>query len=332
MNLFRRIITSKYIKIIGDAIEGFGRDRVGKLSSSLAYTTIFSLAPMLVLIIIIAGTFYEKSAVEGKVFEDLKDFIGSDMASFIQNLILKISGQKSTTKLATIISSVILIVVATGLFVEIQDSMNLIWGVRPKKNKGLLKMIFSRLISFLSIILFGIFLVLILFLGTIFNFLSSKLVEFFPEFPLDIVTWVNTGFLFVSMSIFFALIYKLLPDVYIKWRDVKWPSIITSILFLIGKWIISLYISKNNTVSLYGAAGSVVILMLWIYFSAMIFYFGAELVRAVSEFRGRKIRPNQYSELDEKRLLQELKVEHYALIEKINDLQKEYAENEEDES
>lgn len=325
MNFIQKISSLKLIKILSDAIDGFTRDRVVKLSGSLAYTTIFSLAPMLVLIIIIGGTIYEKSAVEGKVLEDLKDFVGSDMATFIQNLILKITLQKSSTTFATIVSSIVLTVVATGLFVEIQDSMNLIWGVRPKKKKGLLKMIFSRLVSFISIIVFGLLLVILLFLGTVFNFLSDQLLELIPDFPIVLVQWLNTLILFITMSGLFMMIYKLLPDVYVNWSDVFWPSIVTSILFLISKWVISLYISNNNTVSLYGAAGSVVVLMLWIYFSAMIFYFGAELVRAVSEFRGRSIRPNQYSELDEKRLLEELQIKHVALHEKIEELQQQYS-------
>src|SRR5690606_15283577 len=131
----------------------------------------------------------------------------------------------------------------------------------------------------------------------------------------------------VAMSCFFMMIYKLLPDVFVNWKDVFWPSIVTSILFLISKWGINIYISKNNTVSLYGAAGSVVILMLWIYFSAMIFYFGAELVRAVSEFKGRHIRPNQYSELDEKRMLERLQLEHDALNKKMTEMQKKLENN-----
>lgn len=305
----------KYFVIVKNAINGFGNDRIHKLSASLAYTTIFSLAPMLVLVILIGSILAEKSAIEGRVISELSAFIGENMARFVENLVLQISFKKSSTTIATVVSSSVLIIVATGLFVEIQDSLNIIWGVRPKKNKGFIKLLISRLISFLGIVIFGIFLAIMIMANTVFNALSSKFLELIPWLPVDTITWLNTLFLLVFMSLFFAMLFKLLPDVNIKWKDVWGGSIITTIFFLFSKWLISMYISRNTTVSLYGAAGSVVVLMLWIYCSAFIFYFGAEYIRAVAEYKKRIIKPKQYAELAEKRMIEVLEEKHKNLLE-----------------
>lgn len=302
------------MQILGNAFSGFGDDKIHKLSASLAYTTIFSLAPMLVLVILTGSLLAEKSAIEGRVIADLSAFIGENMARFIENLILQISFKKDSTTLATIISSVLLVVLATGLFVEVQDSLNIIWGVKPRKNKGFIKLLSARLISFVGIIVFGLFLSLMIILNTIFNALSKEFLELFPWLPMDLIAWANTAFFLVFMTLFFAMLYKLLPDVTIKWRDVWGGAFLTTVLFLISKWLISLYISRNTTVSLYGAAGSVVILMLWIYCSAFIFYFGAEFIRAVAEYKGRVIKPKAYAELAEKRLIHILKQQHHQLV------------------
>lgn len=310
---WRRFSQLKYMQILGNALNGFGDDKIHKLSASLAYTTIFSLAPMLVLIILAGSLLAEKSAIEGRVIADLGAFIGENMARFIENLILQISFKKDTTTIATVVSSVLLIVLATGLFVEIQDSLNMIWGVRPKRKKGFIKLLSARLISFVGIIIFGLILALMIMLNTIFNVLSKELVALIPLLPVDTIAWLNTAFLLVFMTLFFGMLYKLLPDVTIKWKDVWGGALITTILFLISKWLISMFISRNTTVSIYGAASSVVILMLWIYCSAFIFYFGAEFIRAVAEYKGRIIKPKIYAELAEKRLIQVLRDKYRAL-------------------
>lgn len=303
----------KYVIIARNAFEGLGRNKTHKLSASLSYTAIFSIAPMLLLVILTAGILAEQSAIEGKVFAELNTFIGESNAALIQNLILKISFQKSNTTLATIISTIVLVIIATGLFVEVQDSLNFIWGVRPKEKKGVIKLLMSRLVSFIGIVIFGIFMAVMLLFNTLFVALSNEIIELLPWLPVGTIYWVNTAFLLVFMTLFFALLFKWLPDVNIKWKDVWGGSFITVILFLFSKWLISLYISRNTTVGLYGAAGSVVILMLWIYCSAFIFYFGAELIRAVAEYKGRLIVPKQYAELAEKRLLSDLEAKYLDL-------------------
>lgn len=322
-------IKSKYKFIFKETINGFGNDRVHKLSASMAYTTIFSIAPMLLLIIIIGGTFYGNDALKGKVFEDLKDIIGADTASYIQELILKINFQQGT-RFATVVSSIVLLIAATGLFVEIQDSLNMIWGVRPKKKKGVLKFLLARLVSFITIILFGIFLVLILIINTVLIAVSSKILDLLPDLNMNAINWINTIFFFFAMSLFFAMIYKWLPDVAIKWKDVWQGSFLTALLFVISKWGITLYISNNNTVSLYGAAGSVIILLLWIYLSAFIFYFGAEFIHATAKYKEREINPTKYAEHSDKLLYRKLKEKHDSLEQDFLELKQKIENSEPD--
>lgn len=306
---WQRFTQYKYIVIFNNAIQGIGNDKLHKLSAALAYTTIFSIAPLMLLVILIGSSLAEKSAIEGRVFSELSAFIGEGLAQFIQNLILQISFQKNNTTIATFVSSFVLMIIASGIFVEVQDSLNFIWGVRPKRKKGIIKLILSRLVSFLSIIAFGVFLAVMILVNTVFIALSNHLLEWFPWIPIDTISWLNTLFLLLFMTLFFAMIFKWLPDVSIKWRDIWGGAILTTLLFLFSKWLISIYVKNNTTVSLYGAAGSVVILMLWIYCTAFIFYFGAEYIRSVAEYKGRQIKPNQYAELSEKRLLEAMKKE-----------------------
>jgi len=302
-------ITNKYWGILLDAGNGFLEDKGMKLSSALAYSTIFSLPPMLLLIIIISGAVYGQDAVQGRIFIELNQIIDSGTAMQIQEAIKGLQSQKNST-LATIIGSIALVIGATGIFVEIQDSLNMIWGVRPKAKKGFIKLLLNRVMSFSMIIGLGFLLIVSLVVNTILLALSKHLLEMFPDLPINIISFINTAVIFLVISFLFSVIFKMLPDVRIRWKQV-WPgSFVTSALFLLGKFLIGIYISNTNTVSLYGAASSIIVLLLWIYFSAAILYFGAEFTRAYIERHGQKIVPSAYAEYSDKRLLKYLKEEH----------------------
>lgn len=302
-------ITNKYWGILVDAATGFAEDKGMKLSSALAYSTIFSLPPMLLLVIIFGGAFYGQDAIQGKIFMELKDIVGSNTALQVQEVIKGLQSQKNS-RLATIIGSVALVIGATGIFVEIQDSLNMIWGVRPKAKKGFIKLLLNRVMSFSMIIGLGFLLIVSLVVNTLLLAMSSYLLRLLPELPINILSLINTAVIFFVISFLFSVIFKMLPDVRIRWKNV-WPgSFVTSALFLLGKFLIGIYISNTNTVSLYGAASSIIILLLWIYFSAAILYFGAEFTRAYIEYHGQKIVPSTYAEYSDKRLLKHLKEEH----------------------
>jgi len=302
-------ITNKYWKILVDAATGFSNDKGMKLSSALAYSTIFSLPPMLLLVIISGGAIYGQDAVQGKIFTELKDIVGSNTALQIQDVIKGLQSQKNSF-LATIVGSIALVIGATGIFVEIQDSLNLIWGVRPKAKKGFVKLLINRVLSFSMIIGLGFLLIVSLIVNALLLAMSNYLLQLLPELPINVLSFVNTALIFFVISFLFSVIFKMLPDVRIKWKQV-WPgAFVTSALFLLGKFLIGIYISNTNTVSLYGAASSIIVLLLWIYFSAAILYFGAEFTRAYIEYHGKNIEPNSYAEYSEKRLLKQLQEQH----------------------
>jgi membrane protein len=302
-------ITNKYWKILVDAATGFSNDKGMKLSSALAYSTIFSLPPMLLLVIISGGAIYGQDAVQGKIFTELKDIVGSNTALQIQDVIKGLQSQKNSF-LATIVGSIALVIGATGIFVEIQDSLNLIWGVRPKAKKGFVKLLINRVLSFSMIIGLGFLLIVSLIVNALLLAMSNYLLQLLPELPINVLSFVNTALIFFVISFLFSVIFKMLPDVRIKWKQV-WPgAFVTSALFLLGKFLIGIYISNTNTVSLYGAASSIIVLLLWIYFSAAILYFGAEFTRAYIEYHGKNIEPNSYAEYSQQRLLKQLQEQH----------------------
>ncbi len=306
MNVGSRFINflKKYKAIFVNAGNGFADDKVTKLSAALAYNTLFSIAPMIMLIVIIGSSFYSGDAVEGRVFHWLRDFVGEQVALQIQDVISNINLQRKST-LTTIISIIAVVIGATGTFAEIQDSLNMIWGVRAKAKKGIVKVILSRLISFSMVIGLGFLLIVTLMINTVFLALSNVLLSHLPNLRVEIITLINNGFLFVVLSFLFAVIFKMLPDVKIRWRQVLSGSLLTAALFMLGKYLIMLYVSNSNTVSLFGAAGALIILLLWVYFSAFILYFGAEFTRAYIEHGGEKIIPTSFAEYSDKRLLQD---------------------------
>lgn len=283
--------------VLGDTFTCFSNDRATKLSGSLAYSTIFSLPPMLLLIIISGGYFYGRDALQGKVFTELKDFIGAGTAIQIQGMIKALNYEKGSL-LATVISVVALVIGATGVFTEIQSSLNHIWGVRAKPKKGFLRLIINRLISFSMIIGLGFLLIISLLADAIILALSHFLLSYLDWLPIPLISLFNHCFLFLILIFLFSFIYKVLPDVILKWRHVLPGALLTTLLFMLGKFFIGVYISQNNIISLYGAAGSVIILMVWVYFSALIFYLGAEFSKAWVTHKGIVPKPSSFAEVN----------------------------------
>jgi membrane protein len=298
----------KYWKILKDAVNGFSDDKCMKLSSALAYSTIFSLPPMLLLIIIFGGTFFGKDAVEGRIFMELRGYVDSNTALQIQDVIKGLQAQRNSLT-ATIVGAAALVVGSTGIFVEIQDSLNLIWGVRARAKKGITKFLLNRVMSFSLIVGLGFLLIVTLIINALLIALGNKLVDWFPSFSVSFLGYLNSAIIFFVISFLFSVIFKMLPDVRIRWKQV-WPgSIVTASLFLVGKFLISIYIGYNKTATLYGAASSIIVLLLWVYFSAAILYFGAEFTRAYIEWHGKRIVPSSFAEYSDKRLLKHIREE-----------------------
>ncbi len=280
--------------LLKDSFAGFSEDKVTKLSASLAYYTVFSMGPLLILIISLCGIFLGREAIEGEVYRQLEGFMGADTAKSLQDIIKNAAISGGST-IAIIIGAVTLLVGATTVFAEIQDSINTIWGLKPKPKLGLVKMLLNRFLSF-SVIVSLVFILLVS-LGVTWAIegLSDRLFRNFEDTSVIVVNVIGQVITLVVISFIFGVIFKVLPDAKIKWRDVALGSIVTAILFMIGKFGISFYISKSNVGSTYGAAGSLVVLLLWTYYSSIILYFGAEFTKAYAMNFGSPIHPNHYA-------------------------------------
>ena len=286
-------------KSLKDAFTGFSDDKVMKLSASLAYYTGFSLAPLLVVIIAICGYFFGQEAVQGTIDNQVKAFIGADAARQIEEMIKNaaISGKGT---MATIIGVVTLLIGATAIFGEIQDSINSIWGLKPKPKVGIMKTIQTRLLSFGLVASLGFLLLVSLAATAVVEGIGGRLKAIFPDVAVVLFYIINLVLTLVVITFLFAIIFKVLPDAKIKWKDILPGAIATSLLFLVGKFLISIYISKSDIGSTYGAAGSFAVILVWIYYSAIILYFGAEFTKAYALNKGAKVTPNEYAQWTDK--------------------------------
>lgn len=282
------------LRVLKAAFAGFVEDRCMKFSASLAYYTIFSLAPLLLLLISLAGVFYGKEAAQGEIFEEIHGLIGNNAALQIQEMIraLELSGK---TTISFIIGAVMLLVGATTIFGEIQDSINIIWKVKAKPKRGWVKLLKDRLLSSSLIVTIGFLLVVSLIVNGAVLALSERLKSFLPDVTVTVFNVINAVISFMVVMLLFGIIFKVLPDVKIKWKQVRAGAFFTACLFMIGRLIIGIYVEKTASGSTYGAAGSLIVVLLWIYYTAAILYFGAEFTQAYAEFSGARIEPADYA-------------------------------------
>ncbi|MES2851150.1 MAG: YihY/virulence factor BrkB family protein [Bacteroidota bacterium] len=280
--------------VLKDTGNGFSDNKLTRLAGSLAYFTVFSLGPLLVVIISLCGIFLKREAIEGRIYSILNDFVGQDTAAQLQQIVQNASiGNKSIV--AGIIGVVILLIGATTVFAEIQDSINSIWGLKPKPKHGLLKLLINRLLSFSLVVSLGFLLLVSLSITGIIESLNDRLQQHFPEVTVYVFYVLNLLLTLGISTLIFAVIFKVLPDAKVKWKDVTTGAFVTAILFLAGKFLISFYISQTNIGSTYGAAGSLVVILAWIYYSSLILYIGAEFTKAYAVKYGSAIHPNSYA-------------------------------------
>lgn len=281
-------------EVLKNSFTGFSDHKVTKLSGSLAYYTVFSMAPLLVVIISLCGIFLGQEAAQGKIYGQLAGFMGKDTAMQLQEIVQKAAiGNKGTV--AFIIGIVTLLVGATTVFSDIQDSINTIWGLKPKPKRGWLKMLQNRFLSFSVIISLGFLLLVSLGITAVLDGFSDRLQARFSDVSVILFYILNQIVTLAVVSLIFGVIFKVLPDAVIKWRDVIYGSVVTALLFMLGKFGISIYIGQSDVGSTYGAAGSLVILLLWTYYSSIILYFGAEFTKAYAVAYGSEIHPSHYA-------------------------------------
>lgn len=283
-----------FFVILKNAFSGFLNEDSLKLSASLAYYTVFSIGPILVLIITLASLFYGEEAIKGKLFSELNGLVGASAAAQIQSIIknLELSGKNN---IALVISGATLIIGATTVFGDIQNSINRIWHVRAKPKKGWLKIIQDRLLSSSLIIGLGFLFVVTLIVNGVILSLTERIQQYFPEITLVLLNAINFSLTLGIVFVLFSSIFKILPDVEISWKTVRVGALFTSILFMAGRFVIGLYLQTSDTESTYGAAGSIVLILLWVYYTAAILYFGAVFTREYATFKGIAIEPSEFA-------------------------------------
>ncbi|PUZ27820.1 YihY/virulence factor BrkB family protein [Chitinophaga costaii] len=283
-----------YWQVLKLAGANFMTDKVLKLSASLAYYTIFSIAPMTIVIMTLLRIFIGQDAINGLVYGRIKGLVGPEVALQMQDMIKNVALYNHGT-LAAVMGVITLIIGATSVFSEIQDSINMIWQLKAKPKTGLLKVVLNRLLSFSMIISMGFILLVSLMLNGLIELLSNRLTQLFPEVTVVLVYIVNVAVTFLIIASLFAGIFKILPDARIRWGHVAVGAITTAVLFMLGRLGIGFYLGMSKISSSYGAASSIVIILLWVYYSAAILYFGAEFTRAWVHHQGARIYPNDYA-------------------------------------
>lgn len=280
--------------ILKNTFNGFVEDRALKLSAALSYYTVFSMAPLLLLLISLAGVFFGRDAIQGHVFAEMNGLIGAEAARQVQDIIrnMELSGKTNAT---IVIGAVTLIIGATSVFGEIQDSINLIWKVKAKPKRGWVKILKDRLLSSSLIVGLGFLLVVSLLVNGALVALNDLLKAYFPDVTIIVFHIINLAISFIVITLLFGIIFKVLPDAKIAWKDVRMGAFFTACLFMLGRYLIGLYIETTSTGSAYGAAGSLIVILVWVYYTAAILYFGAEFTRVYAEHIGAKIQPADYA-------------------------------------
>lgn len=271
-------------------------DNAFKLSASLSYYTLFSLAPMILIFLSVVGFFYGQDAIRGQLYGQIYGLIGKEAALQVQDMVqhAQLSGK---TGFAGAVGVIMLFIGATGVFAEIQDSINLIWSLKAKPKNGIVKYLVNRFLSFSLIVSFGFLFIVSLLVNTLLDAFSQRLAVYFSESTIYIFTVVNLGVIWVVMTILFAIIFKVLPDGKVANKDALMGAGVTAMLFMIGKYVIGFYLGQSNISDVYGAAGSVVILLTWVYYSSMILYLGAEFTKVYAIEFGEGIKPASYTVL-----------------------------------
>ncbi len=282
----------KYLSLLTDAGYEFLDDNGPKLSASLAYYTIFSIGPLLLVIITLLGFFYKRAFITTEVFDKVRSVIGGSATAQLQSVLVNMSHQTNKT-LIGIIGVLVFIFGATGIFSEIQSSVNYIWSVKAKPKRSWVKYVTDRLLSLVLVIGLSFLFMVTILLDLLLDMLSGRMRHLQYGGSISLVNWVNLGLLFVIVTVVFMVIFKVLPDARIHWKDALIGAAFTGILFLIGKYLISYYLSFSKSISLYGAATSIIVVLSWVYYSSMILYYGAAFTEVYAHRYGKGISVNE---------------------------------------
>lgn len=290
--IMRRFHFSLCWKAMKRAAVDFNNDNGFKLAASLSYSMIFAMAPLLIVVISLAGIFWGEQAVEGRIYQQIKDLVGVSPAVQIQDIIRNIQQSRHSVT-GAIVGGAVLVIGATGVFTEIQGSINHMWCIQSKPKKGWLKFLMNRLLSFSLIVAFGFISMVSLVVNSLMDVLSDHLKKYFTHFTVYFFYFINFALSLAAVVILFIVVLRILPDAIIKWGDAFVGALFTGILFMLGKLVIGLYLGHSNITHLYGAAASLIVILTWVYYSSIILYYGAEFTRWYAILSGGGIRPSE---------------------------------------
>lgn len=279
-------------KILRQSYQEWSSDKASRLAAALSYYTAVAIAPLLVLMVMLIGWFYGENSAQSQVVGQLRALVGPQGAEVAQ-AVIESADRPDIAGIAGIISLITLLWGASNVFVELQDSLNTIWGVELKpRSQGIRAVLRERFLSFSMVLVIGFLLLVSLVLSAILSALGGTFHRLLPGMEM---LWqgVNLVVSFGVTTLLFALIYKVLPDAKFAWKDVWMGATVTALLFTVGKWLLGLYLGNQTTSSAYGAAGSLMVLLIWIYYSAQIFFFGAEFTQVYARREGDGVTPDE---------------------------------------
>jgi membrane protein len=273
-------------RLIKETVDEWQRDKVDQMAAALAYYTLFSIAPLLVIAVAVAGAVFGQEAARGEIVTQIQGLLGKAGAEVVQTALANTQNPQAGNGIVpSIISTLALLFGASGVFIQLQDSLNVVWNVKPSTKAGVTAVVRKRIFSFAMVITIGFILMVSLIVSAGLSALSTFTNQLFPAIE---IFWkvFNIGISLGVFTLLFALIYKYLPDITIAWRDVLVGAFFTSILFSIGKELLGFYLGNGSFGSAYGAAGSVVTVLAWIYYSVQIMLFGAEFTQVYTRKYG----------------------------------------------
>jgi membrane protein len=282
----RKILKNSFIK--------YRKDDPIRLAGTTAYFTIFAIAPILIIIISVLGVVFEEQTISNKIYNELNILVGNQGTDFIKSIIQNFR-KTERDLIGTIIGVVIFLIASTTFFNVLQNSLNFIWRVRAKPKNNFFKTLKDRVLSFGMILSMGFILLVSLVIDAALSFLKDFLNNYIENYTFLFIRSINFILSFGILTFIFALIYKFLPDTKIKWRVTWVGAIITAVLFTIGKYLIGLVLGASNINVMYGAAGSVVAFVLWVFYSSIILFYGAEITQQYAEYYNFDIKPKSYA-------------------------------------
>ncbi len=261
-------------------------------AAGLAFYTIFSIAPLLLIIVAISGFFFGEQATAGQLSTFLVESVGPELAKTIEGFVVSVSEARSGIA-ATLIGTGILLFAATTVITQLKESLNAIWNVKAKDGQGIKMFFLNRLLSLVLIIIFSLTLIATIFIDAFLSLIAPYLETILPD-NLSYWTLINNLIFLAVGTILFSIIYKMLPDIKVRWSDVVVGAFVTALLFLLGRNLVTFYLGSAATTSTYGAAGSFVIFLIWVYYNMMVIFLGAEFTNIYTKRYGSKIKPGKF--------------------------------------